>query len=201
MLGGMILTFSCNDKGTSSPYDELFRQPPYSSLTDSIKQQPSNDVLYFRRAVLLNKNNLTAPALADFQKAWSLKKDEKYAFGISTVWLDEKPDSAIHFLTGALTELPQSVLLKINLARAYDGVDKTDKAIEICDQILSIDSTVADVLKMKSAFLEKKGSASESLAVLEKAYMLTPFDVNLIMISLLNMQKAKIQGYCSFAIH
>ncbi len=50
---------------------------------------------YFRRAVLLNTNNLPEPALADFKKAWSLKKEEKYAFGLGNLLLDKKPDSAI----------------------------------------------------------------------------------------------------------
>ena len=74
---------ACHNDDTHSPYSEILSQAPYASLTDSIKQQPKNDELYFRRAVLLNKNNLPEPALADFQKAWSLSKLEKYAFGVA----------------------------------------------------------------------------------------------------------------------
>src|SRR6266404_5507913 len=94
----MILLMSCHDKNDKSPFDDILGQQPYAQLTDSIKKEPKRDGLFFRRAVLLNENNLPEPALADFQKAWSLKKDEKYALGISTILMDKKPDSAIVFL-------------------------------------------------------------------------------------------------------
>ena len=45
--------------------------------------------------------------MADFKKAWTLKKDEKYALGISTLLLDKKPDSAIIFLNHALKRIAQ----------------------------------------------------------------------------------------------
>lgn len=179
MIAGVVLVSSCSDKGTSSPYDEVLSHPPYSSLTDSVKREPKNDALYFRRAVLLNKNNLPGPALADFEKAWSLKKDERYAFGISTIWLDKSPDSAITFLNKALRELPQSILLRINLARAFDGQNNTDAAMKVCEEVLATDPTRTDVLKMMSDLLDKKGQTQASIAALEKAYAITPFDVEL----------------------
>src|SRR4029079_18878621 len=89
------LVLSCGNKEKDgSPYADILNKPPYDLLSDSIRKDSRNDELLFRRAVLLNKNNLPEPALADFQKAWSLKKDERYAFGTSTILLDSKPDSA-----------------------------------------------------------------------------------------------------------
>ncbi|HQW45255.1 MAG TPA: hypothetical protein PLX74_13820, partial [Chitinophagaceae bacterium] len=88
VTAGLILISSCNDKGTDSPFGEILSQTPYTGLTDSIKQEPENDELFFRRAVLLNTNNLPEPALADFKMAWSIKKDERYAYGISNLLLD-----------------------------------------------------------------------------------------------------------------
>ncbi len=179
ILGGVILISSCNDKGTDSPYSEILNQAPYSGLTDSIKQQPQNDDFYFRRAVLLNSNNLPEPALADFKKAWALKKDEKYAFGLGNLLLDKKPDSAILFLNEALRELPNSFLLQLTLARSLNAQNKTDEALKICNDMLQKNPEQVDVLKMKADILDKKGNKSETISTLEKAYNLTPFDVEL----------------------
>ena len=61
----LLVLLGCNNNKSSSPYDEMFLQPPFSSITDSIRKEPGRDDLYFRRAVLLNKNNFPEPALAD----------------------------------------------------------------------------------------------------------------------------------------
>ena len=176
---GMILISSCTDKGTDSPFADILTQTPYAPLTDSIKKQPKNDDLYFRRAVLLNTGNLPEPALADFKKAWSLKKEEKYAVGISNLLLDKNPDSAILFLKQALTELPNSLLLQLTLARSFSSQEKTDEALKICDDILQKNPEQVDVLKMKAGILDKKGNEPEAIRTLEKAYSLAPFDVEL----------------------
>lgn len=179
IIGGLIVISSCNNKSSSSPFGEILNQAPYAGLTDSINQQPKNDELYFRRAVLLNTNNLTEPALADFKMAWSIKKDEKYAYGISNLMLDKRPDSAILFLNQALQELPNSFLLQLTLARSYDARNKTDEALKICNEILQKNPDQIDVLKMKAELLSKKGNSTEAISILEKAYRLTPFDIDL----------------------
>ncbi|MBK6938046.1 MAG: hypothetical protein IPH18_15065 [Chitinophagaceae bacterium] len=114
----IFLVPACSNEGEKSPYSEMLSQPKYASLTDSIKKDPKNEELYFRRAILLNSNDLPEPALADFLKAWSLQQNEKYALGASTILLDKKPDSAIRFISTALKKLPESLLLKLSLARA-----------------------------------------------------------------------------------
>ena len=177
--GGLILISSCNDKGTDSPFGEMLSQPPYTLLTDSIKQQPKNDELYFKRAVLLNTNNFPEPALADFKMAWSIKKDERYAYGLSNILLDKKPDSAILFLNQALGELPNSFLLQLTLARSYDAQAKTDEALKLCNDILQKIPQQVDVIKMKAELLSKKGNTAEAISILEKAYNITPYDIDL----------------------
>lgn len=187
----LILVIGCTDNSTVSPYDEILKNPPFAGLTDSISQEPKNDLLYFKRAVLLNTNNLPEPALADFKKAWSLKKDEKYALGISTILVEKKPDSAILFLNQALQELPNSFLLQLSLARGYDARDKTDEALKICDDILQKNPQQVDVLKLKADLLDKKGNTAESIAILEKAYSLAPVDVELNYVLALKYAEAK----------
>src|SRR5882762_6598844 len=110
----LTLLSRCGNKETSSAFDEILSQPAYAAITDSIKKEPGRDDLYFNRAVQLNKNNFPEPALADFKKAWSLRKEEKYALAISTILMDKKPDSAIVFLNQALTEIPNSFLLHLS---------------------------------------------------------------------------------------
>ncbi len=179
MSSVLILISSCNDKGTDSPFGEILSQPPYIEITDSIKQEPQNDKLYFNRAVLLNTNNLPEPALADFKKAWAIKKDEKYAFGLSNLLLDKKPDSANIFLTQALAELPNSFLLKLTLARSLTAQNKIEDALKICNDLLDKNPEQVDMLKLKAELLGKKGNAAEAISILEKAYRITPYDIDL----------------------
>ncbi|MEO7924385.1 MAG: tetratricopeptide repeat protein [Chitinophagaceae bacterium] len=203
IVTGVFLAAACNNKKGDSPYKEILSQPPFVSLTDSIQQEPKNDELYFRRAVLLNSNNLPEPALADFRKAWSLKKDERYAYGLSNLLLDKKPDSAILFLNNALGELPGSFLLKLTLARAYQSGNKTDEALKISDELLQQNPEQVDVLKMKADLLGKKGMNTEAIATLEKAYWLTPFDIDLnyeLAYKYAEAKNAKVIGLCDSLI-
>jgi tetratricopeptide (TPR) repeat protein len=190
-FAGLILISSCTDKTTKTAFDEVLNNPPFAGLTDSIKQNPDNDYLYFRRAVLLNSKNQPEPALLDFKKAWSLKKDEQYALGISTLLLENKPDSAIQFLNQALKDIPNSLLLQLSLARGYDAQNKTDDALRICEEILQKNPEQVDLLKMKAALLSKKGNETEASTILEKAYRLAPFDVELNYILALKFAETK----------
>lgn len=180
LLTGMIFISSCNNsQQENSPFAGLLSQPPYETLTDSLKKEPRRDDLFFRRAVLLNGNGFPEPALADFQKAWALSKNEKYAVGISKLLLDKKPDSAIAFIRQALKELPQSFLLQLTMARAQDAIGKTDEALQTCNELLRLNPQQVDVLKFKAALLDKGDRPEESIKVLELAYSLTPYDIEL----------------------
>jgi tetratricopeptide (TPR) repeat protein len=179
ILSFFIIVTGCGGSDDEDPYAEILNRSPFSAVTDSIKKNPGMDELYFRRAVLLNKNNFPEPALADFRKAWSLKKDERYAFGVSKLLLDRKPDSAIIFLTSAMKELPASVLLPINLAHAFALQNKIDEALKTCNMVLMMDSTQVNIYLLKSELLEKKGDTGQSIATLEKAQQLNPRDPEL----------------------
>ena len=170
----LLVLLGCNNNKSSSPYDEIFSQPPFSSITDSIRKEPNRDDLYFRRAVLLNKNNLPDQALADFRKAWSLAKEEGYAIGVSNILLEKKPDSAVLFLHDAIKEVPNSLFLPISLARAYDALNKTDDAIKVCNNILEKEPNQVNTLLLKAELLEKKGDTTNVIATLEKAYSILP---------------------------
>lgn len=174
-----LLLMGCSSNKEASPFDEVLTNPTFAGITDSINEDPKNDKLYFRRAILLNTNNFPEPALADFQKAWLLKKEEQYALGIGTLLLEKKPDSATVFLNSALKEIPNSLLLQLNLARSYAAQNKSDEALALCNSILQTNPEQADILKMKADLLSKKGNTTEAITVFEKAYSLAPYDVEL----------------------
>lgn len=179
LFAGLILVSSCHDKKTESPYAAILSRPPFRVLTDSIKKFPEDDGLYFRRAVLLNSNNQPGPALADFQKAWSIKKEERYAFGIGNLLLDRQPDSAILFLQNAVRDLPASYLLQLTLARSLAAGNRTDEALQACNELLQQSPGQVEVLKFKAELLAQKNDNSGAISLLQQAYQLAPFDIDL----------------------
>jgi tetratricopeptide (TPR) repeat protein len=179
LLLSTILLVSCGGDSGQSAYSAILAQPPYSTITDSISQEPERDDLYFRRAVLLNRNNLPEPALADFRKAWLINAEEPYAIGVGNILLEKRPDSATVFLQQAVKELPQSIFLRILLARSYDAQQETDKAILVCDEILHTDSNQLNTLALKAELLEKKNDVPATIAVLEKVHHLVPSNIQL----------------------
>jgi len=175
----IIAITGCSGNDNNSPYKDLLAQPPYTNVTDSIKYDRSNDKLYFHRGLLLLENNLKEPAINDFQKAWSLKKDELYAAHISTILLENRPDSAVSFIKEALQKIPSGLFLKLDLARAYRRLNKVDEALNVCSDIIEKSPGQIDALMMQSELLEEKKDSAGSLAALERAYSLAPFDLEL----------------------
>lgn len=171
----IILISSCgNDNESYSAFNELLNQPPYQNITDSITRQPKRDDLYFRRAIMLNKNNQPAPALADFRTAWSLNKLEPYATGVSNILIDTRPDSAVAFIQQALRDLPQSIYLRITLARTYSSLEKNREALAVCDTILKEFPDQLNTLMLASEIYDKTGDQTRMISSLEKAYSLAP---------------------------
>lgn len=178
IVAGLMLA-GCNDADESSPFSEILSRPPYISLTDSIKNEPGRDDLYFRRAILLNRNNLPEPALADFKKAWSLSKQEPYALGVSNLLLEKNIPEGAGFLAAALEALPESILLRLSLARAYDAQNKTDEAIKVSAAILQQQPGQVNALLLQSELFQKKGDQQASVAALEKAHDQVPSDMDI----------------------
>ena len=173
----IVFLASCSDGETTE--DALLEQEPYAALSDSLQDQPNNAELYYKRGATLLQNNQLAHAEADLQKAWSLKKDEQYALGVANVLRKKNPAAAVQFLESASTELPQSVTLQIALARGYQQQGAVQKAVDICDQILAKHPYQLDALELKAQLLQKERK-DEAIATLEKAYSLSPDDVELV---------------------
>lgn len=174
LSAGIIFFSGCTNGEDQSPYKEILSQPPFASLSDSIKKEPGRDELYFHRAVLLNKNNFPEPALADFKKAWSLQKKEQYALGIATLLLDRKPDSAVSFINDALKDLPKCILLRLTLAKAYQSENKIPDALNVCDSLLQINPQQLNTLLLKADLLDQQNNTIASIKTLEQAYAINP---------------------------
>jgi tetratricopeptide (TPR) repeat protein len=179
IIVGFYLLTGCNDNEDSSPYAEVLAQPPYQVLTDSIKTEPERDDLYFRRAVLLNKNNFPEPALADFKKAWSIQNNESYAIAISNILIEKKPAEAVEFLKEALNALPKSLFLRLTLARAYNEVDRTDDALAVCNAILLEQPDQVNALLLQTEIFQKKGDSTGVLKNLERSHSLVPLNLEI----------------------
>lgn len=180
LIAASFLLNSCsNGPAEQSSYADILSQPPYAGLTDSIRHNKKDPQLYFRRAQQLKKNNLPEPALADFEKAWSLQPAEEYAANISNLLLDKQPDSAISFIHAALQKIPNSIFLQLDLARAYMALNKNNEALTVCNAITAKYPNQVDALMMKSDLLDSRKDTAGSVHALEKAYELAPFDVEL----------------------
>ena len=175
----LVILAGCGNKENKSPYAEILSQAPFAALSDSIRNDPGNDELYSRRAVLLNEKNFPEPALADFRAAWNIRKSEKYALGISTLLLESNADSAIAFLENNVPQLPESILLRLSLARAYDEKGKSAEALAICNSVLNENPQQVDILKLQAGLLDKMGKKQEAMQVLQNAYAITPYDIEL----------------------
>ncbi|MET0392533.1 MAG: tetratricopeptide repeat protein [Chitinophagaceae bacterium] len=174
-----VVLAGCGGPGNDSPYAEVLAQPLYRPLTDSIEREPQRSDLYFRRAVLLNQNNLPEPALADFQKAWSLSRQEIYALGAGNLLLEKDPAEAAGFLTDAVKQLPNSIPLQLTLARAYAAQNKTAEALAISRAILQKQPGQPHALQLQLDLVSQTNEPDSLLATLEQAHRLAPKDADI----------------------
>jgi tetratricopeptide (TPR) repeat protein len=169
---------ACSNNGTEE--DKILSQPPYDRITDSIKNTPKDAGLYYRRGSLLYSNQQINLAKKDLRAAWQLQPTEEHALRLTTVLKQQNPDTAILFLQDALKKLPESISLRISLANGYESRSELDKAIDICDEVISQHPAQLDALILKAELLKKQNKTTEALSVLERAYSFAPGDVELV---------------------
>lgn len=172
---GMVL-FSCN---AAEENNAVLVQPPYNRLTDSIKRQPQDAGLYYRRGVLLYQNEELAASEKDLKKAWQLQPTEEHALSVVTVLIKKAPDAAIQFIKQALQQLPKSIALQMGLARGYQQKGQVQQALDVCDQVLVIYPNSIDALLLKYELLKQQSNHAAALATLRKAYSYAPSDQEL----------------------
>jgi tetratricopeptide (TPR) repeat protein len=171
----IIILVSCNEEQSFDP----LREPPYDKITDSIKKQPANAELYYRRGILLYGNDQPVFAARDIRKAWDLSPKEEYALSLVTLYRQKHTDTAIAFVQEALKKLPNSIALQIGLARGYEQKQQVEAALKVCNDIISKYPGQLDALVLKSELLKRQDKTTEAIQVLETAYGYAPGDVEL----------------------
>jgi tetratricopeptide (TPR) repeat protein len=164
---------------TTSENEKILEQPPFAALTDSIEDAPSRANLYYRRAGLLLQNEQDALAEKDFRKAWEMEPNEDHAIGVARFLISRNNDSAIAFLETATKEAPESLVLKISLARGYQQKKNYDKALTITNGIINDYPNQLDALLLQAEILKTQNRQADALAILEQAYNYAPFDAEL----------------------
>lgn len=173
-----IIFIGCNSH--QSKQNTILNQPPYDKLTDSIDKAPKTADLYFRRGTLLYTNEQMALAEKDLRTAWQLNANENYALRLTHLLKEKNADEAIRFLNEALKKIPNSIGLRIMLAKGYESKNELDKSLALCNQIINQYPGELDALILKSEILKDQNKNDEALSVLEKAYLYAPSDVELV---------------------
>lgn len=176
VIFSLFFLLSCNDEEVFDPLSE----PPYDKITDSIRKEPGDAELYYRRGVMLYGNNQPVFAARDIRKAWELEPKESYALSMVTLLKEKNIDSTILFIESALKKLPGNISLMVDLAEAYHEKGANEKSLSICDDIISKYPGQLDALVLKSTLLKELDKPAEAISILEKAYALSPGDVDVV---------------------
>jgi tetratricopeptide (TPR) repeat protein len=162
-----------NDEGT------ILNDPPYKTITDSIKDAPTHADLYHKRGTLLLQAEELDLAKADFSKAWNLEGSEDNAISLASLLMKKNSDSAILFIEEALKKLPQSIVLQVSLARGYQQKKNYNGALNVCNKIIAQFPNQIDALLLKAELLQTMNRGAQALQTLEQAYRYAPFDAEL----------------------
>lgn len=135
---GIILA-SCGGSSQPEETDPAYHNPTVQPLTDSIRENPDDADLYFRRAEALSQINNDSLALVDVMKAQSLdKNNQQYSFTIGYLNLQlGHTDAAIKSLQENLKASSGNVNTRILLAKAFLAANKINDAKHQIDQILA----------------------------------------------------------------
>lgn len=172
----IFLLTACNDPDIEN---DTLSLAPFSSLTDSISKDPENAGLYYRRGTALYGNDQKELAIRDLRKAWILAPIEPHGLSLTTALKEKSTDSAVIFLEEAIQKLPESIALKIGLARGYQQKGRNDKALDLLNVIIKNYPGQLDALALKSEILKDMNQPDESLEYLERAQSLVPSDPEL----------------------
>jgi tetratricopeptide (TPR) repeat protein len=137
----LILGITLASCGSSQPEEinPAYHNPTVQPLTDSIRENPENAGLYFRRAEALSQINNDSLALVDVMKAQSLdKNNQQYSFTIGYLNLQlGHTDAAIKALQENLKASSGNVNTRILLAKAFLAANKVNDARNQVNQVLA----------------------------------------------------------------
>lgn len=132
------ITFAACGPSQPEENNPAYHNPTVQPLTDSIRENPDNASLYFRRAEALSQINNDSLALVDVMKAQNLDKNNpQYSFTIGYLNLQlGHTDAAIKSLQENLKVSSGNVNTRILLAKAFLQGNKIDDARNQVNHIL-----------------------------------------------------------------
>jgi len=140
------------------------------ALTQQLKEQPKNAVLYVQRGLLYQAHGSYEEATNDFQKALKVDKQLKLVYlHLSQSYLgQEQADSALYSIQTYLTHFPNNPTALISRGEAYSGLKQYDLAALDYEKSIELKgekTTVQDYISWSKSVSSTNGDA---VACLEK---------------------------------
>jgi tetratricopeptide (TPR) repeat protein len=164
-----------NQAETSSAAVET--NPAYNNINDSIYRFPADATLYLRRAIRLTQENAHEQAGADFQKAWSLRRELEiglpYAANLEILGRHRE---RLDLLDSLSIQFPSNPQVGRLLAEAYVAYGKPAQALVVYADLIAKDSLDPETYYEKALLLEQLKDTAEAIDALLKAYTIRGVD-------------------------
>ncbi|MFT4023560.1 MAG: tetratricopeptide repeat protein [Flavihumibacter sp.] len=175
----IVLAISaCNSSdhpGNAAAGSDLLARPPYESISDSIRSDPKNALLYQERASRLMANARYELAEADLERAWQLAPSQALAEQhVSNLFLMGKNEAARKLLTDMVATYPDNLTLKRRLGETYLQQGQYGKAIETFDAVIAADSLDFEAYNQRASLFLQRNDTASAIADLEKSIRLQP---------------------------
>jgi tetratricopeptide (TPR) repeat protein len=175
----LFFTWGCNNGSGVSGFDETLRQPPYRSLTDSIRANPSDASLLLKRAIRLTRNNLHDIAYYDYRKSWELQPaDSTGMLFASNLFLTGRSAAAIDLLKKCIGRYPAEPEFRRRLGEAYQQAGDTRSAMNVYDSILLKDPVNFEALYEKGMLYARMKDTAHAIEILQQSYARQPVILN-----------------------
>jgi tetratricopeptide (TPR) repeat protein len=180
-LYGTIVFYGCNPFDSNNRDNKsagIGNDPFFEKMTDSITQFPDRWGLYLKRAEYLSQKNLPEKAYADYQKAWTLSKDEFTALSFAAnLFMTGREREAINLLQQGITLFPSNREFPRRLSEAYMQMGKIEEALGQFEKILESDSGNFEALYEKGVLLAELKDTMQAIRAFEKAYSVQPLQL------------------------
>src|ERR1700733_4551780 len=152
--------FSCKGPGEEKhdDMDSILQKPPFSALTDSIRQSAPAAAagLYLRRGDLLSQLNMHEIAVNDYKRSWEIRPEEETGLHYaSTLSIIGRTGEAVNLLEDCLKRFPANSSFASLLGDIYVQSGRTKEALRLYDNVLAADSSNFEAWYEKGLLLEK----------------------------------------------
>lgn len=180
ILGIALFLGACNNQQQEAgETDRILSEKPYSGITDSILNDPSNAALYQRRAELLTQNGKLELAKNDLTKRFELEPTELHAEHlVNILFMTGDNREAVRLLQQLIKDFPENSNFQRRLSEALMNNGEINEAIHSYNQILAADSGDFEAWFERGLLhLEQKDTAS-AVQDLERSFRLQPLQLS-----------------------